>query len=103
MPKHLLLWAILLLPFSAAAQESCICYKCLLGQHRMIRISSTSMSPSFTPDQCWFSRYINQDYTQLAYGDVITYQHPVTGEQFLNRLMAMGGDTLQMIDGNVWL
>lgn len=87
----------------AAAQEDCFCLKCLLGQHRMVQAFGQSMAPEIEPDECRFARYLNGDYERLAYGDIIFFQHPVEDWQNLSRVVALGGDTVQMIDGLVWL
>lgn len=87
----------------AYGQESCICLKCLFGQHRMIQPTSQSMAPEFEPWECRNARYLNDDFDRLRYGDVIFFQHPVLEGEYLNRIVAMGGDYVQMIDGLVWL
>ncbi len=86
-----------------AAQESCICLKCLFGQHHMVQAASTSMSPTLEAGDCRYARYLNGAYERLAYGDIIYFQHPVNDQQYLDRLIAKGGDTVQMVGGIVWL
>ncbi|WP_179380055.1 signal peptidase I [Jannaschia marina] len=36
-------------------------------------------------------------------GDVIVFRHPVNGSDFIKRLVAVPGDTVQMRDGILWL
>lgn len=36
-------------------------------------------------------------------GDVVVFRHPVTGRDFIKRLIGMPGDTVQMVDGQIIL
>ena len=95
--------ALALFASPVVAQEDCICLKCLFGQHHMVQAVSTSMSPALKAGDCRTSRYINGEFAQLEYGDVIYFQHPINDQQYLDRLIGKGGDTVQLIDGVVWL
>ncbi|NOR63820.1 MAG: signal peptidase I [Rhodobacteraceae bacterium] len=92
-----------LLATPVMAQESCICLKCLMGQHRMVQPMSQNMAPAFEPGDCHYARYLNGEFERLQYGDVIFFQHPTNDWQYLDRVVAMGGDSVQMIEGEVWL
>lgn len=87
----------------ANAQDSCICFKCLFGQVKMVKIYGNAMAPEFETGQCNIVRYLNEDYERLAHGDVIFFTHPILQANFLERVVGMGGDTVQMIDGRVSL
>ena len=101
--SYLMVALATIMALPAMAQESCICLKCLLGQHRMVQAMSQSMAPAFEPGDCRHARYLNGEFERLQYGDMIFFQHPIHETQYLNRVIAMGGDTVQMIDGVVWL
>ncbi len=101
--KAILAIAFMVLATPLLAQENCFCFKCLLGQHRMVQAASTSMSPALIADECRTARYLNGEYERLQYGDILYFQHPVNEGQYLDRLVGMGGDTVQMIEGMVWL
>jgi len=99
-----LIFAIGLLAASPiAAQESCFCLKCVFGQHRMVQATSQNMAPALEPGDCRYARYLNGEFERLQYGDIVFFQHPINDWQYLDRVIAMGGDTVQMIDGVVWL
>lgn len=61
------------------------------------------MAPEFETGQCYIVRYLNEDFTRLTYGDVIFFRHPVLQADYSERVVGLGGDTVQMIDGRVWL
>lgn len=61
------------------------------------------MAPALEPGDCRFARYLNEEFERLDYGDIIFFQHPVLDGEYLNRIAAMGGDTIQLIDGIIWL
>jgi signal peptidase I len=101
--KNLLITAVLVFSTPVLAQGNCFCFKCLLGQHRMVQATSTSMSPALIIDECHTARYLNGEYERLQYGDILYFQHPVNEGQYLDRLLGLGGDKVQMIEGVVWL
>ena len=101
--KTIFLSFLLMAAAPLAAQDSCFCLKCMLGQHRMVQALSQSMAPLFEPGTCKHARYLNGEYDRLQYSDVILFLHPVNGGQYLDRVVAMGGDSIQMVDGVIWL
>jgi len=101
--KAILLVIGLISASPVAAQENCICLKCVFGQHRLVQATSQNMAPALEPGDCRYARYLNEDFDRLQYGDMIFFQHPVIDGEYLNRIVAMGGDTIQMVDGKIWL
>ncbi|WP_299688757.1 signal peptidase I [uncultured Tateyamaria sp.] len=63
-------------------------------------IPSTSMKPALMPGDYVFA---GSRVLQVARGDVVVFRHPVTGMDFVKRVIALGGDTVQLLDGQVIL
>ena len=63
-------------------------------------IPSGSMKPTLMPGDYVIagSRFVD-----VARGDVVVFRHPVTGQDFVKRVIGLGGDTVQMVDGQVVL
>ena len=101
--SRLMVALVTIVASSATAQESCICLKCLFGQHRLVQAMSQSMAPALEPGDCRQARYINGEFERPQYGDIVYFQHPILEGQYVDRVLAMGGDTVQMIEGIVWL
>ena len=93
---------LMLLP-GAALADICVCFVCALGVHKQYSIPSGSMSPTLSPGDCIIVRRLLGQSDQVALGDIITFIHPTTGEDFIKRVMALPGDKIQMRDGIVWL
>jgi signal peptidase I len=60
------------------------------------------MKPTLEPDQC-FSMKLHPNRDEIERGLVAAFRHPVTNAEFTMRIMALGGDTVQMKDGVVFL
>jgi len=69
----------------------------------MVQAMSQSMAPMFEPGNCRHARYLNGEYERLQHGDVVLFLHPINNWEYLDRVIALGGETLQMIDGVIWL
>ena len=69
----------------------------------MVQAMGESMAPEFEVGDCRYARYLNDKFERLSHGVVIFYEHPVNDLDYLNRIIGMLGDTVQMIDGVVWL
>lgn len=86
-----------------AAQDSCICLKCLMGFHKSYRMEASSMAPGFDTGACVTMRYLHQDYAALTAGDVIVFRHHANQADWVKRVIGLPGDSVQMIEGVVWL
>lgn len=83
----------------AVAQDLCICPQCLGSALDRYTIASQSMEPTLRAGQCVIARMIATDPTPPAPGDLIVFRHPVTSIDHIFRLIAMAGDTVQLVNG----
>lgn len=90
--------AITLLAAPASAQL-CACLRCLLPTHHSYFAPASSMEPTLITDRCMEGRYLYGDDPVPPQGSVITFAHPLTGVDFVKRLIATEGQTVQMVDG----
>lgn len=67
---------------------------------KMYYIASTSMEPTFSPNERLMAWRIEE--TDLARGDVVIVRSD-RGEDYILRLVALPGDTVQMVDGQIML
>ena len=92
---------LLLLAAPAAAQQPiCICLKCATGAYRSFWAPAGSMKPAIVPGQCFVGR-TRYSASDLTPGTVITFRHPVSGIEFVKRIVATGGQSVQMRDGRL--
>jgi signal peptidase I len=90
---------LVLITTPAVAQDLCICPQCMGSALDRYSIVSQSMEPTLQVGQCVIARMIAADPTPPVPGDLIVFRHPVTSVDHIFRLIAMAGDTVQMVDG----
>ncbi|MEO0666399.1 MAG: signal peptidase I [Pseudomonadota bacterium] len=63
-------------------------------------IPTGSMKPTLMPGDYVIagSRFVD-----VARGDIVVFRHPVTGDDYVKRVLGLGGDRVQMVDGQVVL
>mmetsp|Transcript_22661 Transcript_22661/g.37218 ORF Transcript_22661/g.37218 Transcript_22661/m.37218 type:complete len:265 (+) Transcript_22661:1060-1854(+) len=61
---------------------------------------SGSMKPTLMPGDYYLSVALLRAPQR---GDVVVFEHPETGSEFVHRIIGLGGDTVQMADGQVIL
>ena len=101
MTRRLLAAILMLASIGSSAHAACICWTCIGGGQRMFRIVSTSMSPTLLPDQCVIADTTRS--TPPAYGQIIVFNDSASGVEYVFRIMALEGDSVQMVDGAVVL
>ena len=106
--RGLLFRAIPIFVFSFAVPglvmaQVCLCWQCGLGTHKSYVIQAASMSPALDPGDCAIARRVAGEPEDLTHGDIVVFKHPAHNTEFVKRLIAMPGDTVQMRDGSIWL
>jgi len=92
----------LLTPF--AANALCICLECAWLPKRHYLIQSEHMNPALETGDCVVIDLIQTSPPPIKRGDIVTFDHPVKrGTPYISRVIGLSGDTVQMIDGVVWL
>lgn len=67
-------------------------------------IPSGSMEDTIMPGNMVFSEKISYYTRQPAYGDIVTFADPeVAGRTLIKRVIATGGQMVEMVDGAVWV
>jgi signal peptidase I len=89
-----------LAPSSAAAL--CICFECLTLQYRHFTISSESMAPTLPTGSCILTRLTGAGFRPEP-GQIVVFRHPVRPDAFVARVIATGGQRVQMKAGRVWI
>lgn len=84
----------------ATAKPICICLKCLSGDYHSFWAQSGSMKPTLQPGQCLITRTAF-DASELTPGMIIAFNHPHTGMDWIKRIVATGGQTVQMSSGRL--
>lgn len=64
-------------------------------------IAAASMSPTLIPGDYVIAMAVSANAVER--GDVLVFRHPARQVDFVKRLIGLPGDTVQMIDGNLWL
>jgi signal peptidase I len=89
---------LILLPGLAAAQGLCFCPRCFGTEYDRYTVASGSMKPTLEPGQCVITRTALPPEADLP-GAVVTLLHPTRAEVFLTRVIATGGQTVELRDG----
>jgi len=76
-----------------------MCVGCFIGTHDIYVFPSSSMFPTIKKDDCITTKLI--DGFEVKRGDVISFKFKDT--IYLKRLMAVPGDTIQIISGSVYV
>lgn len=67
-------------------------------------IPSGSMEDTIMTGDMVFSEKVSYYTREPAYGDIVTFADPeVAGRTLIKRVIATGGQTVEMIDGTVWV
>jgi signal peptidase I len=67
-------------------------------------IPSGSMEDTIMPGDMVFSEKISYYTRKPAYGDIVTFADPeVAGRTLIKRVIATGGQTVEFVDGVVWV
>ena len=85
----------------ASAQPVCVCLRCALLTHDSYYAPASSMEPSLPIGSCFEGRYLREGEPVPRPGSVVTFRHPVSGIAFVKRIIALEGQTVQMIDGHL--
>ena len=83
----------------ALAQEFCFCLRCTIGTHRSFSPGTEAMSPTVPRGLCTVSERIFPGAADPQLGDVILYTHQTQGRIEMARVIALPGQTVQMIGG----
>ena len=102
--KLLLALAVMVLPASTALAQTC-------SQHRVLSLNPRienwyipqgAMKPTYEPLDCLISVKVTTP-DEIAPGRIAVFRDPAAGAVFVFRIVATGGQTVQMIDGAVWI
>lgn len=93
---------LFLLAAPAAAQPVCVCLKCITGPYDSYWAPAGAMKPTILPGQCFVVR-TEVASSALTPGAIITFRHPVTGEDWFKRIVATAGQTVQMRAGRLFI
>jgi len=94
--------ALFLLLLATPVAAKCVCLKCLNPRIDSWTLPSGSMEPTLPVGSC-ITTLRPDDPSTVPVGAIVVFEHPVTGATFIKRLIATGGQTVQMIDGQVWV
>ena len=61
------------------------------------------MVPTLRPNQCFTSRFLHGDISDVTHGTIITFFGRPGKTLFFFRVIGMPGDTVQMRNGKIWL
>ncbi len=88
---------------TAKADELCICLKCLDGSHKTYVARSASMLPAIAPGQCIVVRVTDPGSFDPELGDVVAVERAASGQTYVKRVVAVGGQRVQMVEGRLHL
>lgn len=85
---------------TALSAPICVCLKCIAGPYDVFWAPAGSMKPAILPGQCFTTR-TSFDRADLTPGTIITFRHPISGEDWFKRIVATEGQTAQMSSGRL--
>jgi signal peptidase I len=90
-----------LIPGPVAAQEMCLCLKCLSGAYRHHSAASEAMSPTLPSGACFTVAVRGADAPLPEPGQIITFTDTRDGVLHVFRMVAGPGQTVQMQGGTL--
>ncbi len=93
--------ALLLCTLPTAAQQLCVCLKCLSGAFRHHYAVSESMSPILPPGTCFSVAARSPNAPPPEPGQIITFTDTRDGVLHVFRMVAGPGQTVLMLDGTL--
>lgn len=101
--KTTLLSAALAMASAQSAHSLCVCLKCLTGGFRHFVVVSGSMKPTLEPSTC-LTLKLRADRTEVPLpGEIIGFVPENFDTVLLFRVVALPGQTVQMLDGKLIL
>lgn len=97
--KTTLLSFALAMTSAQSAHSLCVCLKCLTGEFRHFVIMSGSMKPTLEPSTC-LTLKMRTDKSEVPLpGEIIGFVPELSDTVFIFRVLALPGQTVQMLDG----
>ena len=94
---------LLALPQVAMADSLCVCLRCLFGPDQAFVANSGSMLPAIAPGDCIIVRSTGAGSYQPRPGDMVAVVRPSNRQTHVKRVIAVGGQTVQMIGGRLYV
>lgn len=92
--------ALLFALLTTAAHAQCVCLSCINPRIDSWTAAAGSMEPTLPVGSC-FRSLRTDDAASIPPGTIITFRHPTRDISFVKRLIAVGGQTVQMRDGQL--
>lgn len=99
MRVFLLLLVALLSPGQSRTQPLCICLKCALWTHKHFWMPTGSMKPTLPVGSCFIVKKYDQREPLPEPGQIVVFRHAATGEAYIKRLIAVGGQSVALNEG----
>lgn len=87
---------------SAPAQTLCLGWKSFHPGYRKMQLVAGSMKPTIEPGHCYYARRHSEGKAFLP-GQVVLFQHPTRNVEFIKRIVAVAGQSVQMVVGRLWI
>jgi len=68
-----------------------------------IRVEGQSMEPTLLDEEYVFMQKVTYYFKDPAYGDIVICKFPNRSETFVKRVVAVGGDTVSIEDGTLYI
>ncbi len=101
--KALLLASLISLPPQSVAASGCLCVKCLFGTHSSFVAAAGSMLPAIAVGQCLVVRVVEPGSFDPRPGDIVAMERGSGGPVYVKRVVAVGGQRVQMVEGRLHL